>query len=318
MVTKPPIPSRVRRPVAPGRRDAPGADLARPFVEAPTPAMWKADTAEGRVGGRANDPVLRSIDELVSSLASATDGVRLYVLGQLFFNTMFWLNHQPKHPLMDTCNRKPVMALNMFAGNTLAACLGCGHGQLAGRLQNLYGVRMTPYGVEVDAKEDPRYFNATQREVFRTFVVYGKLTHYRSGGQGRFDILDSQNCYTDGRPGYGFVLSMSNELFIGHFGQMRKTYHSTFLAGRPVQCAGTIQLKNGTVTHISNNSGHYKPIDQSLLKVLLYLKMNGLDVRDVIVESAVHKIGDVAKTSTGAEFMRAHGNWEAIRAPAYH
>jgi len=313
----PDIPSRVGRPPAPGTRTGPPSSLARSYKSLPTLDQWRIDTAEGRVAGRANDPVLRSIDHIITELEFATDGAELYLLGQLFFNTMSWLNHYKNDPVMVASSRKPILSLNLFASNNLARILECGVGDLAGHLQDLYGVEMSQHGIDTDIKESPRYFDAAKREIYRTFVVYGRLHHYRSG-QGAFVILDTGASSTEGRPGYGFVLSMSNELYIGNFGAMSKTYHSTFMAGRPIQCAGTLQIENGCVIYIKNDSGHYKPVDQSLVKVLLFLQMHGLDTGRITVASAAHQKGEKEQETTGEVFMQENGNWDAIEARAQH
>ncbi len=295
----------------------PPSHLAKSYKTLPTLSLWRADTPADRVGTRANDPILRFIDGLVEALQGATDGAALYLEGQLFFATMSWINNMKRNPLMAPGNRPAVLSLNLYAGNSLAAGLGCGIGQLAAKMQELYGVRMSQHGIDTDLKESPNYHDAARRENYRAFVVGRRLRHFRSGLK-KFVLLDTTGSSTEGREGYGFVLSMSNELYVGNFGSMSKTYHSTFMAGRPVQCAGTIQIKMGVVTHLKNDSGHYKPVDQSLVKVLLYLQMNGLDVGDVEVASVPKKPGDVEKTAKGTEFMKANGNWEGILARAPH
>lgn len=308
MPIPPPIPSKINRP--------PGS-LAASYRELPTLARWRADTPADRVGERANDAVLRFIDGVVEALQHAIDGEELYLLGQLFFSTMSWINHCQKSPLMAGANRRAVLSLNLYAGNALAAGLECSIGQLATRMQELYGVGMSQHGIDTDAKEKPRYFDAAKREVYRVFVVNRLLCHYRSAAK-KFVLLDSSGVSKNMRPGYGFVLSMSNELLVGNFATMSETYHSTFMAGSPVQCAGMIQLKRGVVTHIKNDSGHYKPVDQALVKALLFLRMHGLDVDRIVVACEPKKLGDSETETTGADFLRANGNWEGIRARAAH
>lgn len=36
-------------------------------------------------------------------------------------------------------------------------------------------------------------------------------------------------------------------------------HHSSFLSGADVMCAGTLEVIEGKLIYISNNSGHYKP-----------------------------------------------------------
>ena len=147
----------------------------------------------------------------------------------------------------------------------------------------------------------------------------------------RFILLDTSGYHSDGRPGLLFVLSLSNELYVGPW-----QYHSFPMAGGDVLCAGTIQIQNGTVTHIKNDSGHYKPVDVSLVKLLQHLQMNGVDPAKVTVDSVGLErrfewkdgklISDPKRrfrttegpTVKGNVFLAQHGNWESILKRASH
>ena len=48
--------------------------------------------------------------------------------------------------------------------------------------------------------------------------------------------------------------------------------HCSFLAGRPVKCAGTIGITQGIVGYIDNASGHYQPSRRNLVRALEALK----------------------------------------------
>lgn len=52
----------------------------------------------------------------------------------------------------------------------------------------------------------------------------------------------------------------------------RDFHHSTFLRGKPVLCAGTLKFKEGKLTEITIDSGHYKPHRKNLLRFLKLLK----------------------------------------------
>ncbi len=83
-------------------------------------------------------------------------------------------------------------------------------------------------------------------------------------------------------------------------------HHSSFLSGRPVFCAGEIELKQGKITYIDNLSGHYKPTTQHLLDCVQLLKRTyGVDY--------LPKIGikDMAQPSnvwnSALDFLRYNG-----------
>jgi hypothetical protein len=131
---------------------------------------------------------------------------------------------------------------------------------------------------------------------------------------------------------------MSNKLYVaadnGAVGQDVK-FHSTFMAGRPVQCAGHMWFKNGKVEKIKNSSGHYQPTDASMVKVLNHLRMNQVNLREIDVKPITgflrintmpsgwlkHYVVDATDyddTVTADVFMQNHGNWQSILARAKH
>jgi len=70
-----------------------------------------------------------------------------------------------------------------------------------------------------------------------------------------------------------FVWTRAKELFIadhlpGGF------HHSSFVSGNAVRCAGMIEIDNGKVTGLSNNTGHYKARKQHVKTLLEWLHAN--------------------------------------------
>lgn len=320
MVEKPDIPSKANRPPASTFRtpSTPPPPSTRSYSELPSITQWRTETQPGRPAGQANDPVLRTMDDLIENLRAAEDGAYLYLLGQLFFTTMSWLNHFKKDPRMVPECRPPILSLNLFAGNELAKKLQCPLEKLASKLQQLYGVNMSPHGVDLDTETvRKKYLSAARREAYRVFMISGRAYHYRTREKA-FRAIRS------GVDGLGFALSMSNELFVGHVGGLVVKFHSFFMGGAPVQCAGHMWFEDGRVTKVCNSSGHYKPVDRSMVKVLNYLRMNGLALSQITVEPVQFKkvgkvvLGKSADDIRGDVFMRSNGNWKAILARAKH
>jgi hypothetical protein len=48
--------------------------------------------------------------------------------------------------------------------------------------------------------------------------------------------------------------------------------HSTLAGGKPVLCSGLMKVKEGKITYIDNNSGHYKPTSANLYNAVKKLK----------------------------------------------
>jgi hypothetical protein len=82
---------------------------------------------------------------------------------------------------------------------------------------------------------------------------------------------------------FGYVLT-GTDLYMADHDASRKDrggnefYHSSYLAGKPVMCAGDISFHEGSCTSISNLSGHYKPKPSQLLSLILFLRGKGLDM----------------------------------------
>ncbi len=89
-------------------------------------------------------------------------------------------------------------------------------------------------------------------------------------------------------------------------------YHSSFLGGWPVQCAGMITAKDGIITAVTNESGHYQPKDTALVKLLQLLKQVGMDPSNIDIQGS-RVAGGPYK---GAEFLQKSGDWEAMRKSA--
>lgn len=334
MVTRPPIPSKLNRPPASTIKGPPPPPSTTSYQELPSLSQWQDDTKSGRSTG-AKDPILETIDVLINYLRQAKDGAYLYILGSLFFTTMSWLNDFKKdHRMVKEC-RGPVLSLNLFAANELTEKLRSYPGnQLATKLQNLYGIGMSEHGNTEDRKQNKKriYHDAMKREKFKVFFNEGKKACHYDSNTKSFVAIQS------GSKGSRFVLSMSNKLYVAadrYSGDQDVKFHSSFMAGRPVQCAGHMWFKNGKLEKMQNSSGHYQPTDLSMVKVLNHLRMNQVNLSEVKVVPITEFLRvttmvfgswkgygvmptDYDLTVTADVFMQNHGNWQSILARAKH
>lgn len=101
----------------------------------------------------------------------------------------------------------------------------------------------------------------------------------------------------------GYVLSLQGELFAGIHAPgnsphqcMGKNpfYHSSYMAGRDVLCAGRIFVKQGRLVGIDNASGHYKPSAERLRTAIRDLDRQGVELEDLYCEdvSRTNRLGD--------------------------
>ena len=80
-----------------------------------------------------------------------------------------------------------------------------------------------------------------------------------------------------------FVVGLDQQVYIAYNSSVRPGFfrHSSFFAGGPVLFAGHIQiLPNGVISHVSRNSGHYRPSRAHLLWVMDFLSSSGFIVAD--------------------------------------
>jgi len=60
--------------------------------------------------------------------------------------------------------------------------------------------------------------------------------------------------------------------------ELKAFHHSSFLGGYDVACAGEIEVVNGTLLSVNNNSGHYTPPPVCLVALVDRLRKGGVDV----------------------------------------
>jgi hypothetical protein len=85
-----------------------------------------------------------------------------------------------------------------------------------------------------------------------------------------------------------FVISPGREMFAGE-PVFQKFHHSSFLQGRPVLGAGTIEVSKGTLLKVTNSSGHYRPDLSRHYNTLLFLRQKGLVLSSIQSVAFGHK-----------------------------
>jgi hypothetical protein len=80
-----------------------------------------------------------------------------------------------------------------------------------------------------------------------------------------------------------FVIGLDQQVYIAYTSTLRPRFfrHSSFFAGGPVLFAGHIEIQpNGVISHVSRNSGHYRPSRAHLLWAIDFLSGEGFTVAD--------------------------------------
>jgi hypothetical protein len=242
-------------------------------------------------------------------------GGQQYLLGELFFATLHWHNHYKQDKCMEAGRAAAIMSLNLTCANVLATAFQCPLGNLGEKLNKLFGKSMTEHGINMDKDRKQFYLDGAQRENYRIIFVGGlafQLSEMKDpkAAPVLFDTTRygemMKRVGDDGRHGEcGFVLSMSDELYAGpllshnyakyspeeisgkvlhisvndRVAQVPLAFHSSFMGGKPVQCAGMITVHGGVFEDISTQSGHYAPGAPDLLKMLKLLRSVGADLK---------------------------------------
>ena len=76
-MTIPPRPSTANRIPAKDVRRELFLKKNKSYASLPSLQQWQTDTKPGRIGGRASDPMLRNIDDLIKELQTARGGAHL-------------------------------------------------------------------------------------------------------------------------------------------------------------------------------------------------------------------------------------------------
>lgn len=97
----------------------------------------------------------------------------------------------------------------------------------------------------------------------------------KASGGGRLDTRTMSNFFSGAGVAI-FVLSARGSLHVSNQ-IIHQRHHSSILAGIPIAAAGEISVNDGTITYISNESGHYLPTLDHFLQVLHHLQKRGAD-----------------------------------------
>lgn len=293
-------------------------------------------------GGRArvDDPILKTLRDLVGKANAARDDDKIKVLAEIWFAADLWLKAAGSgsgkrgysHTIDDKLLAK-VQEVYEKASKDLAKRAGVPINRLPSWLEQHHGKGMEAHGTDLDVTKNlARWLTANQRDLFRVHVQGGKLYQYNwweldldrllardsriemfvATGALELVPVESSRGSTKGiiTPGYtGFVMSMGSDLYMtaqypptSRGAEQTAMYHSNYTAGLPVQAAGEMLVKNGVVEVVNPRSGHYRPTTAHTAQLLRRLEMQGIKVRSV---GGVRESDPIVSVS---DFLRDHGD----------
>lgn len=302
--------------------------MAIVYKNLPTMHQFKKDSSIF-LADRSKDKMLLAIDFLLNAYAVLQECGGPYLrikqqfnLAQLYFACDYWLKivdggkRYPESANMNAGRRPVIYELYKCVVNTLLERTGVHLSKLPDWLMQTFGRGMSGTAVQTDISGHAIHLCAEDLHWYRLHFMSGlAYQHKWWENSSEFVHADSRyslmamgadpNARAEGCSGY--VLGMSQDFYLApHFVDEPKRgdrlttesfYHSSYLGGRPVLCAGTIRIDSGQVRLITNESGHYRPTESHLLQAVNILNMMGVRMDTLNVRS----FGKPA--CTGAQFL---------------
>jgi hypothetical protein len=104
------------------------------------------------------------------------------------------------------------------------------------------------------------------------------------------------------------LLVLDKMLAVEHPDQYK--HHSSLVAGKRTDCAGTMEIEDGKIIVLTNDSGHYTPDAKQLIGLILFLEANKVDLSQtkirVVIGNDARKGGTLFKEYTLEEYKQQY------------
>ncbi len=121
-----------------------------------------------------------------------------------------------------------------------------------------------------------KYFDEIERNRNRVSIENGRIIN---SNRRPFDSLNIDAPFNNGKA--IFVVDSKGNIFTHTNPYPGQIHHSSFLKGEPVVMAGEIEVFNGILIGITNNTGHYHTKEKHIIQFLEILKKKGVDIQSV-------------------------------------
>ena len=292
------------------------------YPSLPSPSQFKKDSSV-LLADRTKDKVLIALDTLLVEYfairGKSVTEIRIKQqkhLAKLWFTCDYWLKivdggkRYLEASNMNASRRPVIYELFKCITETLVARTGVPVNKLPDWLMITFGRGMDQHGVELDAlSEKAKYLTSEELSKYRLHFNAGHAFQEKwwdnSKDLVRADSLNSrihdkadQAAHDEGLSGY--AVSLGRDFYLAHhFVQTsgKNFYHSSYLGGQSVLCAGTMKIVNGEVLLITDSSGHYRPSEGHLAMAVEALGIVGVSLEKLKVRVFPNKV------YTGNEFL---------------
>jgi len=291
------------------------------YPSLPSESKFKKDSSV-LLADRNKDKVLIKIDALLAQYPGITGKTvteikikQQKLLAKLWFTVDYWLKivdggrRYLESANMNASRRPVVYELYKCITETLVARTGVPVNQLPSWLMITFGRGMDEHGVEVDGNDRAKYLTGDQLRHYRLHFKGGfafqekwwENSHELVLAESKHSLMQAladKAAHDEGLSGY--AVSMGRDFYLSHhFVQTtgQNFYHSSYLGGQSVLCAGTMKIVNGEVLLITNSSGHYRPTDGHLAMAVEALGTVGVSLDKLKVR------GFPSAECTGTEFL---------------
>ena len=292
----------------------------------PSLEQWKKDSSV-TLAVRNDDPILRRIDVTMEALWKAPDGAtQLFIGSDLFFTLDYWLKISLTNPKMEKKRQPAVQALYEWTVNYLCRSFHVTVNVLPRELEYMFGRELGDHGSKLDQEWDcANYLTRAEAKKYRLWFRHGKAYQFPwwdksktfgADASKHMRLAESARAYNPsviGKPNYGgFAMSMGRDIYMARhhcsgIGQFANHYHSSYLAGAAVMCAGTMLIEGGAIKVVRTDSGHYQPSDAHLLNMIQTFQMLRVPLDGIVVENH-----NGAMSSKARDFLVANGNWNTV------
>jgi hypothetical protein len=303
--------------------------MATTYDDIPTLKRWQKDSSV-TFAIRQKDVLLRGIDTVVQAHERAKNDTlkQNYILCELFFRIDYWLRQlDAGNPVLKKGREPAVHALYTCVAEKLCTIFNVTVNVLPRELEQHFGRGLSAHGARLDHDLGcAAYLSRAEAKKYRLYWSQGKAYQFpwwnppkgKRPSLGSLVLAESHHAQDSNIFGLdewgGFAMSMGRDIYMakhhctkGHL-RFGNFYHSSYLGGEAVLCAGTMLIRRGIVHGICTDSGHYRPTDRHMLNVLHTLTMVGAPLNKVKVYRH-----DGSLIATARQFKAADGNWNALR-----